>query len=113
MNFIERHINAIGILLLMTFAVAAAGLYWNVPERIQRTPQADAAKANYTCPMHPSVTSDKPGNCPICGMKLVAAVSALPTEAGCCGASIAPDAHAGCSHEKQTNSSCGVANLTP
>jgi hypothetical protein len=25
----------------------------------------------YTCPMHPEVLSDKPGNCPKCGMKLV------------------------------------------
>lgn len=25
----------------------------------------------YVCPMHPSVVSDEPGNCPICGMKLV------------------------------------------
>lgn len=25
----------------------------------------------YTCPMHPSVVSDKPGNCPVCNMKLV------------------------------------------
>lgn len=25
----------------------------------------------YTCPMHPEVTSDKPGNCPKCGMTLV------------------------------------------
>ena len=27
--------------------------------------------AAYHCPMHPSVVSDKPGNCPICNMKLV------------------------------------------
>ncbi|WP_255350539.1 heavy metal-binding domain-containing protein [Flavobacterium sp. AED] len=25
----------------------------------------------YTCPMHPEVQSDKPGNCPKCGMALV------------------------------------------
>jgi Cu(I)/Ag(I) efflux system membrane fusion protein len=25
----------------------------------------------YHCPMHPNYTSDKPGDCPICGMKLV------------------------------------------
>ncbi|MFA6945362.1 MAG: multicopper oxidase domain-containing protein [Pedobacter sp.] len=25
----------------------------------------------YTCPMHPEIKSDKPGNCPKCGMKLV------------------------------------------
>ena len=25
----------------------------------------------YTCPMHPEVVKDVPGNCPKCGMKLV------------------------------------------
>ena len=25
----------------------------------------------YTCPMHPEVVRDQPGNCPKCGMKLV------------------------------------------
>jgi Cu(I)/Ag(I) efflux system membrane fusion protein len=25
----------------------------------------------YVCPMHPDVTSDEPGDCPICGMDLV------------------------------------------
>jgi len=33
-------------------------------------PTAKAA-ARYHCPMHPTYTSDKPGDCPICGMKLV------------------------------------------
>jgi ssDNA-binding Zn-finger/Zn-ribbon topoisomerase 1 len=28
-------------------------------------------KVTYTCSMHPKVTSDKPGDCPKCGMKLV------------------------------------------
>ena len=26
----------------------------------------------YTCPMHPQIVQDKPGQCPICGMDLVA-----------------------------------------
>jgi hypothetical protein len=30
----------------------------------------------YTCPMHPEVTSDKPGKCPKCGMDLVIKKSA-------------------------------------
>lgn len=31
---------------------------------------AQAAPQLYTCGMHPQIISDKPGNCPICGMKL-------------------------------------------
>lgn len=30
-----------------------------------------ASGSLYTCPMDPDITSDKPGNCPKCGMKLV------------------------------------------
>ena len=36
---------------------------------------ADAA-AGYVCPMHPEVTSDEPGTCPKCGMKLIPAAPA-------------------------------------
>ena len=32
-----------------------------------------AVTAGYVCPMHPEVTSDKPGQCPKCGMDLVPA----------------------------------------
>jgi Cu(I)/Ag(I) efflux system membrane fusion protein len=32
---------------------------------------APAAQARYHCPMHPTMISDKPGDCPICGMRLV------------------------------------------
>lgn len=32
---------------------------------------ADLKKEVYTCPMHPQIIRDKPGQCPICGMDLV------------------------------------------
>lgn len=32
---------------------------------------ASAAKVEYHCPMHPTYVSDRPGDCPICGMSLV------------------------------------------
>ena len=31
----------------------------------------ESASAAYSCPMHPEVTSDKPGKCSKCGMALV------------------------------------------
>lgn len=33
--------------------------------------QQEIVREEYTCPMHPEIIRDKPGNCPICGMQLV------------------------------------------
>ncbi|HJU19216.1 MAG TPA: heavy metal translocating P-type ATPase [Stellaceae bacterium] len=38
------------------------------PQR--ETPPPAVPGAIYTCPMHPQIRQDKPGNCPICGMAL-------------------------------------------
>jgi FtsP/CotA-like multicopper oxidase with cupredoxin domain len=35
-------------------------------------PHAGEGPVTYACPMHPEVTSDQPGRCPKCGMKLLA-----------------------------------------
>ncbi len=47
------------------------------------TPPADSAPeaTKYQCPMHPSVVQDHPGECPICGMDLVA-LTAAPSASG-------------------------------
>lgn len=36
----------------------------------QLKPSAEDASVLYTCPMHPEITSDRPGSCPKCGMAL-------------------------------------------
>lgn len=51
-------------LVVVAFSVGA--FLTGCDKRVQPT----AAKTLYTCGMHPQVIQDKPGNCPICGMKL-------------------------------------------
>ncbi len=52
------------------------------------TSGSSSSKAKYHCPMHPTYVSDRPGDCPICNMKLVliradedTAQPAMPTPA--------------------------------
>ena len=59
---------------MMMIAVLAV-FFTSIPHRLlaqTNAPSADRKILYYTCPMHPSVKADKPGNCPYCGMELEA-----------------------------------------
>lgn len=53
---------------LVVLAAVTIGSY--VSSRGPAATKVSATKAVYYCPMHPSYTSDRPGECPICGMSL-------------------------------------------
>ena len=59
---------------LLAVVFAAAALVAVPPARAHEKdkPKTDEAATVYVCPMHPDVTSDKPGKCPKCGMTMVA-----------------------------------------
>ena len=47
-------------------------LFFSCKEKKNETVVKQEVKTDiYTCPMHPQIIRDKPGNCPICGMELV------------------------------------------
>ncbi len=46
-----------------------------------KTVKVATAAEKYTCGMHPFIVSDKPGNCPICGMTLTKVEGAAPSAA--------------------------------
>lgn len=54
------------LILFISAAVAISGC-----SRAESADKASQSKAVYYCPMHPTYTSDRPGDCPICNMKLV------------------------------------------
>jgi len=71
MKFHALSAKFIGLAVLSSLVLAGTGLILNGCGR-NKSPEAGAnvAKTLYTCGMHPQVIQDKPGNCPICGMKL-------------------------------------------
>ena len=60
------------IALIAGLAVLAGGLSGLLIYRRSHLAHEARPTQRYQCPMHPDYTSDKPADCPICGMKLVA-----------------------------------------
>jgi Cu(I)/Ag(I) efflux system membrane fusion protein len=67
-------------LAIVASAVVAAGGSWLLARRggdgHAHEGAVAEAKEQWQCPMHPSIVQDHPGDCPICGMKLVKVASA-------------------------------------
>lgn len=67
--------RGIGVGGLLFVALASSTLttavIFSVSDRDQGSNSSATEHAIYQCPMHPAVIQDHPGDCPICGMKLV------------------------------------------
>ena len=63
----------IGIILALVggLAMGGAGVFLAMRGHTHTPAEQASESPKYHCPMHPTYTSDKPGECPICGMKLV------------------------------------------
>ena len=57
--------------LVLAAAGIAASAWWLTLRPGGGNAAASAKIARYHCPMHPTMVSDRPGDCPICGMRLV------------------------------------------
>ncbi|PTQ99734.1 Cu(I)/Ag(I) efflux system membrane fusion protein [Mucilaginibacter yixingensis] len=72
----KRNWKSISLLLITLFLAACK----ERPK--QAAVQQEQPQAIYTCPMHPQVHEDHPGNCPICGMTLVKKTASPSEQAG-------------------------------
>jgi len=60
------------LVLLLVLVLAGGGVYLYCGLRMpSASGKAAQAAVRYHCPLHPTYVSDRPGDCPICGMKLV------------------------------------------
>ena len=57
--------------LILTLAFGACSSKEQDTQGQAQAAKTEPAREYYTCPMHPSVVSDRPGACPVCGMALV------------------------------------------
>ena len=74
-----RRMSLVGVFVLAVAAFGYFGIVRRQPRQAATT--AQVGKDVYYCPMHKNYNSDKPGNCPICSMKLVKLENSSPPAA--------------------------------
>jgi Cu(I)/Ag(I) efflux system membrane fusion protein len=76
--------GTVAIAIVAAASVAGGGGWWLARRGGHEHPKGEvaAAKERWQCPMHPSIVQDHPGECPICGMKLVKMDAGAPAAAG-------------------------------
>jgi len=65
-RFKDKLFNGTKLFLFCIASVSLISCHSNPNQNVEQKTEA----ATYYCPMHPHITSDKPGTCPICGMNL-------------------------------------------
>lgn len=68
-NRMKQHIW-LRVFQLLAFSILITILFTACKQKPQQVAKTQS-KAYYTCSMHPQIHEDHPGNCPICGMKLI------------------------------------------
>lgn len=61
-------------IFIVLFAISMALVFHACDNSMPKNPVIESKadeKVVYTCTMHPEIQSDKPGDCPKCGMELV------------------------------------------
>jgi Cu(I)/Ag(I) efflux system membrane fusion protein len=71
MNNIKKRFWVLSAASLLSFMILTAVLFTACTQKPKATAAKAINKAYYTCSMHPQIHDDHPGNCPICGMKLI------------------------------------------
>ncbi len=70
----QKYIAIISTVVVVLLGISSCQKGPSAGQKESATSQNDEKQTSavvYTCPMHPSVVSDRPGACPVCGMALV------------------------------------------
>jgi Cu(I)/Ag(I) efflux system membrane fusion protein len=66
-----RRMSLAGVALIIAILAVGITVHMSRMPLGAPVPPASAQTASYHCPMHPTMLSDQPGDCPICSMRMV------------------------------------------